>query len=69
MMNATTLILAALYGVFIWYMGETSGPVVAAVIVGMTSVGAAFHNEGKIKELEKRLEDFAWRLRHVMKDE
>lgn len=69
MINASTIIFPALFGLLVWYVGESSGPVAAAVVGGMTSVGAAFHNEGKIKELERRLEDLTRRLQHLMKDD
>ncbi|OAP43274.1 hypothetical protein AU381_27140 [Sinorhizobium glycinis] len=62
-------VLAILYGAIIWLVGETGGPVYAAVMVGTTTVAYSLHADRKMTELEQRLTDLSWRLRHVIKDE
>ncbi|MDW9679665.1 hypothetical protein [Sinorhizobium meliloti] len=69
MIAAKIWIPAICFGVFVWFVGERGGPVIAAAFVGAVGVANSFYHERKAAELDKRLEDLSWRLRHVMKDE
>ncbi|MDE3821773.1 hypothetical protein I7F13_04920 [Sinorhizobium meliloti] len=68
-MSIKIWIAALLFGAFVWFVGESGGPVIAAAFVGAVGVANSFYHERKTAELDKRLEDLSWRLRHVMKEE
>ncbi|TCN32471.1 hypothetical protein [Sinorhizobium americanum] len=61
-MTTKSWIAGLLFGAFVWWIGDKSGPVIAAALVGAVGVANSFYHERKTAELEQRLEDLSWRL-------